>query len=72
MKIQDPRVTHYTLGELPADAREEFEKELALSGELQRELQDTAIVCEKLIALPPTEQRFRRKDAREPKRRMPA
>ena len=58
MKIEDPRVTHYTLGELPADAREEFEKELALSDELQRELQDTAIVCEKLIALPPTEQGF--------------
>ena len=58
MKIEDPRVTHYALGELPADAREEFEKELALSDELQRELQDTAIVCEMLIALPPAEQGF--------------
>ena len=38
MKIEDPRVTQYALGELPAAAREEFEKELALSDELQREL----------------------------------
>ena len=56
MKIEDPRVTHYALGELPAAAREAFEKELALSDELQRELEETAIVCEKLSALPPAEQ----------------
>ena len=39
-----------------AAAREAFEKELALSDELQRELEETAIVCEKLSALPPAEQ----------------
>ena len=58
MKIEDPRVTQYALGEMPAAAREEFEKELALSDELQRELEETSVVCQKLIALPPAEQGF--------------
>jgi len=56
MKIEDPRVTDYALGELRATAREEFEKELAQSDELQRELKETAFVCQKLSALPPAEQ----------------
>jgi Ca-activated chloride channel family protein len=56
MKIEDPRVTEYALGELRAAAREEFEKELAQSDELQRELKETAFVCQKLTALPPAEQ----------------
>ena len=66
MKIEDPRVTQYALGELPAAAREEFEKELALSDELQRELEETALLCQKLGALPRRGAWFRRKDAREP------
>lgn len=56
MKIDNPRVTEYALGELRAAAREEFEKELAQSDELQRELEETAFVCQKLTALPPGEQ----------------
>jgi DNA-binding PucR family transcriptional regulator len=56
MKIDNPRVTEYALGELRAAAREEFEKELAQSVELQRELEETAFVCQKLTALPPAEQ----------------
>ena len=55
MKIEDPRVTQYALGELPAAAREEFEKELALSDELQRELEETSVLCQKLAALPAAE-----------------
>jgi Ca-activated chloride channel family protein len=58
MKIEDPRVTDYALGELTGTAREEFEKELAQSDELQRELKEITFVCEKLNALPPGEQGF--------------
>ena len=53
MKIEDPRVTDYALGELQGTAREEFEKELAQSDELQRELKETTFVCQKVGALPP-------------------
>ena len=52
MKIEDSRVTEYALGEMQGRAREEFEKELAQSDELQRELEGTAILCQKLGALP--------------------
>ena len=52
MKIEDSRVTEYALGELQGRAREEFEKELAQSDELQRELEGTVIFCQKLGALP--------------------
>ncbi len=52
MKIDEPRVTEYALGELHGRAREEFEKELAQSDELQRELEGTVIFCQKLGALP--------------------
>ena len=48
MKIEDPRVTEYALGELQGAAREAFEKELAQSDELQRELEDTVVLCQKL------------------------
>ncbi|HEY5705562.1 MAG TPA: VWA domain-containing protein [Terrimicrobiaceae bacterium] len=58
MKIEDPRVTDYALGELRAAACEEFEKELAQSEELQRELEETALLCGKLGALPLEEQGF--------------
>ena len=43
MKIEDSRVTGDALGELQGRAREEFEKELAQSDELQRELEGTVI-----------------------------
>jgi Ca-activated chloride channel family protein len=58
MKIEDPRVTDYALGELTGTAREEFEKELAQSDDLQRELKEITFVCEELNALPPAEQGF--------------
>ena len=48
MKVPDPRVTDYPLGELPAEARNELEKDLAGSDELRRELEDTSLLCEKL------------------------
>ncbi len=51
MKIADARVTEYALGELQGAAREAFEKELAQSNELQRELEDTVVLCQKLRAL---------------------
>jgi ferric-dicitrate binding protein FerR (iron transport regulator) len=52
MKIEDPRVTDYAVGELQGSAREAFEKELAHSSELQRELDDTLNLCQKLGGLP--------------------
>jgi Ca-activated chloride channel family protein len=51
MKIEDPRVTDYALGELQGSAREAFEKELVDSSELQRELDDTVSLCQKLSGL---------------------
>ena len=58
MKIDEPRVTEYALGELHGRAREEFEKERAQSDELQRELEGTVIFCQKLGALPPAQEGF--------------
>ncbi len=52
MKIDDPRVTEYALGELQGSAGEQFKKEIAQSDELQRELQGTVTFCQKLKALP--------------------
>jgi Ca-activated chloride channel family protein len=52
MKSEDPRVTEYALGELQGAAREEFETELAQSDALQCELEETALLCQKLSALP--------------------
>ena len=56
MKFEDPRVTDYAVGELQGSAREAFEKELAQSDDLQRELEETAGLCQKLGALPPAEE----------------
>ncbi|HEY5812288.1 MAG TPA: hypothetical protein VIT23_06520, partial [Terrimicrobiaceae bacterium] len=58
MKIDDPRVTDYALGEMPAAAREAFEKELGQSSELQRELEDTVLFCQQLNTLPSTKEGF--------------
>ncbi len=52
MKTEDLRITQYALGELRGSEREEFEKELAQSEELQRELQETVKICELLHNLP--------------------
>ncbi|HEU4678779.1 MAG TPA: hypothetical protein VFS35_04610, partial [Terrimicrobiaceae bacterium] len=56
MKFEDPRVTDYALGELQGSAREAFEKELAQSDDLQRELEETVGLCQKLGTLPPMEE----------------
>ena len=56
MKIEDPRVTDYAVGELQGSAREAFEKELAQSDELQRELEETVGLCQKLYPLPVAEE----------------
>lgn len=56
MKFEDPRVTDYAVGELEGRAREAFEEELAQSDELQRELEETMGLCQKLGALPPAEE----------------
>ena len=58
MKIEDPRVTDYALGELRAEAREEFEKDLSQSDDLQRELEAIGFICQKLSALPHEENGF--------------
>ena len=58
MKIEDPRVTDYALGELREEAREEFEKDLSQSDDLQRELEATGFICQKLSALPHEEKGF--------------
>lgn len=50
--MNDLRITQYALGELQGAEREEFEKELAQSEVLQRELQETISMCERLQALP--------------------
>ena len=42
----------------PTVDKEEFEKELAQSDELQRELKETTFVCQKLDTLPPAAQGF--------------
>jgi Ca-activated chloride channel homolog len=56
MKVEDPRVTDYAVGELQGSARETFENELARSDELQRELEETVGLCQKLNALPVAEE----------------
>jgi len=58
MKIADPRVTEYALGELQGAVRESFEKELAQSDELERELEDTVVLCKTLSALPSAKEGF--------------
>ncbi len=58
MKTEDPRVTDYALGELREEAREEFEKDLSQSDDLQRELEATGLICQKLSALPHEEKGF--------------
>ena len=72
MKVPDPRVTDYALGELPAEARNEFEKDLAGSDELRRELEDTSLLCEKLGRTPPGGRTFGRRDPRKLKETVPA
>jgi Ca-activated chloride channel family protein len=53
--MNDPRITAYALGELESPAREAFERELAQSEELQRELQNIIDFSNKLSALPSPE-----------------
>jgi hypothetical protein len=50
MKSEHSNVTGYALDELPAAAREEFEKELAQSDDLQCELRETTLLCQTLGA----------------------
>ncbi len=52
MKTEDFRITQYALGELHGKDREEFERELAASEELQRELEQTIALCDRLAELP--------------------
>ncbi|MFZ4682569.1 MAG: hypothetical protein ACOYMS_08710, partial [Terrimicrobiaceae bacterium] len=49
--MNDPRVTQYALGELTGPAREEFERELAASETLQRDLNETIKLAEALGTL---------------------
>jgi Ca-activated chloride channel homolog len=58
MSNKDPRVTEYALGELQGAAREAFEKELAQSDALRRELEDTALLCQKLGGLTSAKEGF--------------
>lgn len=55
MKTEDFRITQYALGELHGKDREEFERELAASEELQRELEQTIALCDRLTVLPKDE-----------------
>lgn len=50
--MNDPRITSYTLGELAGRERDEFERDLAASEELQRELTETIPVADALRRLP--------------------
>lgn len=52
MKTEDFRITQYALGELHGKDREEFERELAASEELQQELEQTIALCDRLNSLP--------------------
>ena len=52
MKTEDFRITQYALGELHGKDREEFERELAASEELQCELEQTIAMCDRLAELP--------------------
>ena len=58
MNSEPRNVTGYALGELQAATREEFEKELAQSDDLQRELKETTFLCQTLGALPHEELGF--------------
>ena len=51
--MKTEHITAYALGELHGSAREEFEKELAGSPELQNELSSLSALCEGLAAPPP-------------------
>lgn len=50
--MNDPRITSYALGEMTGREREEFERELASSENLQRELNATINIAEILGKLP--------------------
>ncbi len=50
--MNDPRITSYALGELIGSEREAFERELASSESLQRELNETIQLAEALGTLP--------------------
>ncbi len=50
--MNDPRITSYALGELIGREREEFERELAASEELQRALNETIPVADALHGFP--------------------
>lgn len=52
MKTEDFRITQYALGELHGKDREEFERELAASEELQQELEQTIAMSDRLAELP--------------------
>ena len=54
--MNDPRITSYALGELAGRERDDFERELAASEDLQRELNEIIHLVESLDNLPmPTE-----------------
>ena len=54
--MNDPRITSYALGELAGRERDDFERELAASEDLQRELNEIIRLVESLDNLPmPTE-----------------
>lgn len=50
--MNDPRITSYALGELEGKAREEFERDLAASDDLQKQLNETIDLAKDLGALP--------------------
>ncbi len=50
--MNDPRITAYALGELEGRERDQFERELAASDDLQRELNETINLAKELGALP--------------------
>ena len=56
--MSDTRTTDYALGELTGGARDEFERELAVSDDLQVELTDTIKMVTTLGHLPPSTECF--------------
>ena len=56
--MNDTRTTDYALGELTGGARDDFERELAVSDALQVELTDTIKMVTTLDHLPPSTECF--------------
>lgn len=61
--MNDPRITSYALGELEGPAREEFERELAASDDLQKHLNETINLAKNLGALPMPNEQLENRDA---------